>query len=106
MAFMLGKDLFVGTLNDVYGEFLGDKQRRILSAYYDEDLSLAEISENEGITRQAVLDSIKRTTAKLYALEKKCGYAKKFSELKRLSDFAKNGDKKALSQIIDIIDDL
>ena len=103
---MLGKDLFVGTLNDVYGEFLSEKQRRILTAYYDEDLSLAEIAENEGITRQAVLDFIKRTSAKLYGLEEKCGYAKKFSELKKLSDFAKSGDKKAISQMTKIIEDL
>lgn len=103
---MLGKDLFVGTLNDVYGEFLSEKQRRILTAYYDEDFSLAEIAENEGITRQAVLDFIKRTSAKLYGLEEKCGYAKKFTELKKLSDFAKSGDKKAILQITKIIEDL
>ncbi len=103
---MTEKDLFVGTLNAVYGEFLNEKQRRILSGYFDEDLSLAEISENEGITRQAVLDSIKRTSAKLYSLEEKCSYAKKFLELKNLCELIKNGDKKAISQIIDIIEDL
>jgi len=103
---MTEKDLFVGALNDVYGEYLGEKQRRILSAYFDEDLSLGEISENEGITRQAVLDSIKRTSKKLYELEENCGYAKKFLELKSLLDGAKNGDKKSIDKILSIIEDL
>ncbi|MCQ2455682.1 MAG: DNA-binding protein [Clostridia bacterium] len=103
---MTEKDLFVGALNDVYGAIMGEKQRRIISAYFDEDLSLAEIAENEDITRQAVLDSIKRTSAKLYDLEEKCGYTKKFLKLKELSAFAKSGDENSISEIIKIIDDL
>ncbi len=103
---MTEKDLLVGALNDVYGEFLSDKQRRIISAYYDEDLSLAEISENEGITRQAVLDLIKRTSKKLKSVEEKCGYLKTFLSLKDLSQQARNGDKNAIKDILDIIDNI
>ncbi|MCQ2450954.1 MAG: DNA-binding protein [Clostridia bacterium] len=103
---MTEKDLMVGALNDVYGEFLSSKQRRIISAYYDEDLSLAEISENEGITRQAVLDSIKRASAKLNNLEKKYGYLKTFLALKDLSEKAKSGEKNAVKDILKIIDNL
>lgn len=103
---MSEKDLFVGTLNAVYGEFLAEKQRRILCGYYDEDLSLAEIAENEGITRQAVLDSIKRSSAKLNLWEEKCGYADKFLKLKSLCDIAKSGDKQSLAEITAIIDNL
>lgn len=103
---MTEKDLFLGVLNDVYGEFLGEKQRRVLSAYFDEDLSLSEIAENENITRQGVSDIIKRASKKLYGLEKKCGYAKKFSSLKNLSEDIKNGDKNAINEALLIIDGL
>ncbi|HCH28080.1 MAG TPA: hypothetical protein DEW35_01085 [Ruminococcaceae bacterium] len=103
---MAEKNLLLGSLNDVYGEFLSDKQRRIVSAYYDEDLSLAEIAENENITRQAVLDLIKRASAKLNGLEKKYGYLDKFLSLKALSEKVKSGDKTALRKMLDIIDDI
>ena len=48
------KNLHVSALLDVYGEFLSEKQRNLTEHYYNEDLSLSEIAENEGITRQAV----------------------------------------------------
>ena len=50
-------------LLDFYGPVLTDKQRVILTEYYDEDLSLAEIAENLGITRQGVRDAIKHGEA-------------------------------------------
>ena len=102
---MAQKDLFVGSLNDIYGKFLSKKQSRIISAYFDEDLSLAEIAENEGITRQAVLDLIRRTSQKLYGWEKECGYCKAVSNLRNLKEKADMGDKSALSEILDIIGD-
>ena len=54
------KNLAYSVLLDFYGPVLTDKQRVILTEYYDEDLSLAEIAENLGITRQGVRDGIKR----------------------------------------------
>ena len=100
------KNLMVGSLNEVYGEFLSDKQQRIVSAYYDEDLSLAEIAENEDITRQAVLDSIKRASDKLNHLEKKYGYLKTFLSLKELGEKVKLNDKNALKELLNIIDSI
>ena len=58
------KNLAYSVLLDFYGPVLTDKQRVILTEYYDEDLSLAEIAENLGITRQGVRDSIKHGGAK------------------------------------------
>ena len=54
------KNLAYSVLLDFYGPVLTDKQRVILTEYYDEDLSLAEIAENLGITRQGVRDAIKQ----------------------------------------------
>lgn len=56
----MGKDLTNSILLDIYGSMLTDKQRNVVELYYNEDLSLAEIAEHEGITRQGVRDSIKR----------------------------------------------
>ena len=57
------KNLAYSVLLDFYGPVLTDKQRVILTEYYDEDLSLAEIAENLGITRQGVRDAIKHGEA-------------------------------------------
>lgn len=65
------KNLRVSLLLDYYGELLGDKQRRLMDAYYNGDLSLSEISENEGITRQGVSDSLRRAEAFLNECEEK-----------------------------------
>ena len=63
----------VPRLLDAYGALLTDKQRSITAHYYDEDLSLAEIAENEGVTRQAVRDVIRRTEEQLSFFEDKLG---------------------------------
>lgn len=65
------KDLHVALLLDYYGELLGEKQRRLVDSYYNSDLSLSEISENEGITRQGVRDGIKRAEAFLLDCDRK-----------------------------------
>lgn len=83
------KDLYVSALLDVYGEFLSEKQRSLAELYYNDDLSLGEIAENEGITRQGVRDMVKRAEQQLYKFEEKCGYCKKFSRLKTLCENCK-----------------
>ena len=57
---MFEKNLELGYLLDFYGELLSERKRAVMDMYYNEDLSLAEIAENTGITRQGVRDSIKR----------------------------------------------
>ena len=61
----MAKNLEIALLFDFYGDMLTDKQRDVVELYYDNDLSLSEIAENEGITRQGVRDSIKRAEAQL-----------------------------------------
>lgn len=69
----MAKDLTVSRLCDAYGALLTDHQLEILRSYYDDDLSLAEIAENHGITRQAALCSIKRAETLLRDYENKIG---------------------------------
>ena len=73
----MAKDLTVSYLLDVYAPVLTDKQREVIELYYCEDLSLAEIAENCGITRQGVRDSIKRGEHTLNELEDRLGFARK-----------------------------
>ncbi len=78
----MAKNLEISVLLDFYGEMLTGKQRDFLDLYYNEDLSLSEIAENEGITRQGVRDSIKRAEAQLFDMESKLHLSQRFSELK------------------------
>lgn len=102
----MGKNLYISALLDIYGNFLSDRQRRLTEYYYNEDLSLAEISENEGITRQGVRDQIKRAELQLISLEEKCKYCERFLKLKELSKKANNNQLENFNQILDIINDL
>lgn len=97
------KNLHVSALLDVYGDFLSEKQKNITEHYYNEDLSLSEIAENEGITRQAVNDLIKRTESQLMAFEEKCGYCEKFLRLKEL---VQNKSDTKWKEIVSIIEEL
>lgn len=80
---VLGKEFGSFFLLDFYGEMLTQKQHDFLVYYYDEDLSLSEIAENEGITRQGVRDAIKRAENQLFEMESRLGLAKKFETLKK-----------------------
>lgn len=71
----------INMLLDFYGDMLTDRQRDFLEYYYIDDLSLAEIAENEGITRQGVRDAIKRAEAQLFEMEDRLGLATRFSEM-------------------------
>ena len=77
---MMSKNLEVSPLLDYYGGMLTEKQRDLAELYYNEDLSLAEIAELTGITRQGVHDSIKRTESMLLEYEKNIGIARKTAE--------------------------
>ena len=67
------KDLRISELCDVYGRLLTERQLEILNSYYDYDLSLAEISENFGVTRQAVHDAIAKASEQLNFYENALG---------------------------------
>ncbi len=69
------------TLLDIYGAALSPRCRDVLEYYYADDLSLAEISENMGITRQGVHDAIRRGESELLSLEEALGFADKTRRL-------------------------
>lgn len=71
------KDLRLSLYYDFYGSFLTDKQAKVFELYYNDDYSLAEIAQECGVTRQGVLDTLKRAQAKLEDMEQKLGLVKK-----------------------------
>lgn len=82
----MSKNLEVSVLFDFYGEMLTEKQKDVIDLYYNEDLSLAEIAEHEGISRQGVRDNIKRGEVFLCELEDKIGYVRQYRATEKLLD--------------------
>ena len=74
----MAKDLSISVLLDFYGDMLTEKQKDVVELYYNEDLSLAEIAENYGISRQGVRDVIVRAVATMQEVEDKTGIIKRF----------------------------
>ena len=70
-------------LFDFYGDILTERQKEFYDLYYNEDLSLGEIAENYGITRQGVRDVIVRAEAILTDLEDKTGLIRRFHTMKQ-----------------------
>ncbi len=93
------KDLSISRLIDTYGAVLTEKQRTVLSMYYDEDLSLAEIAELEGISRQGVRDSIKRGETVLLEMEQQLHFSKRFDGLEDLISAIRGNAKDILAYI-------
>ena len=77
---MFEKNLEIGYLLDFYGDILPERRRDIMDLYYNDDLSLSEIAEQMGITRQAVRDAIKKTENELFFYEEKLGLLQRFTE--------------------------
>lgn len=70
-------------LLDFYGELLTDKQRECFDLHYNEDLSLAEIAEQLGVSRQGVWDNIRRAETAMEDIEAKTGLLRRFEENRR-----------------------
>ena len=73
----MDKKVEISMLWEIYGNLLTDKQKEYIDYYYNQDLSLSEIAENDDITRQAVRDIIKKGERKLFEYEEKLLFMKK-----------------------------
>ena len=81
----LEKLVEIGLLFEQYKMLLTDKQREIVSLYYNEDYSLGEISENLNVSRQGVYDTLKRSEKILKDYEAKLGLVKKSKERENIT---------------------
>ena len=80
-VFMFEKNLKLAYLLDFYGDVLDEHTRAVMKAYYDDDLSLSEIAEGVGISRQGVRHVIKKGEEQLTFLEDSLGLADHYEEL-------------------------
>lgn len=109
----MSKNLDFTMLLDVYGTLLTEKQRETLDYYYNDDLSLGEIAEELGITRQGVMNCIKKCEQRLLELEEALGLVKRFTDLKKdieqlecIISTEKNIDAKNISRLENLIEDI
>lgn len=106
---MLEKGVNISLLLDSYGPLLTERQREIVGLYRNDDLSLGEISEITGITRQGVSECIRKAEKELIEFEEKLGLQKAYESRKEilggikltLESLADSGriDKELASQI-------
>ena len=66
-------------LYDFYGELLTERQKEVMELYNEENLSLAEIAEEFGISRQGVHDALHKAQKALEDYEQKLGLVERFS---------------------------
>ena len=74
------KELDISVLLDLYGALLTSKQAAVMDMYYNLDYSLSEIAQNQGISRQAALDAIRRSVEKLKTWERALGLKRRYEE--------------------------
>ena len=79
---MFEKNMKIAYLIDFYADVLDDHTRDIMKAYYNDDLSLAEIAEDEGISRQGIRHIVKKGEDQLLFLEERLSLAQRNLEIK------------------------
>lgn len=107
----MDKKVEISMLWQIYGKLLTEKQNEYIDYYYNQDLSLSEIAENDKITRQAVRDIIKKGERKLFEYEEKMLFMKKTIDqeqkiqqiLFNLTKIQKDSSDKQVSNILEEI---
>ena len=105
------KNVQISMLNEFYGKLLTVKQYEIIDNYYNQDLSLSEIAENNKITRQAVRDILKKGEKKLFEYEEKLQFMKRTlnqekkiaNVLAELTKIKNNDSDKQIANVLEYI---
>lgn len=100
-------------LYDFYGQLLSKRQREVMELYHEENLTLAEIADEFGISRQGVHDALKNAEKSLDQYEKKLGLVAKFQksndavhEIDTIIDGAIEALQSSEPDTADVIEDL
>ena len=99
-----------GLLFDIYGELLTERQKDVYRELVEGDMSLSELSEEFGISRQGVHDIVKRCDALLYGYEEKLGLMARFLDMRnniyKARQIIVDGKLCEMSDKVSIIDDI
>ena len=116
----IGTVEYASLLYDFYGALLSENQLEVMTMYHEDNLSLSEIAEELGMTRQAVHYTLKKAEGKLEEFDSKLGLVEqyrenqvlaekaigKLGELEKSTDFGRDCDKeiaKSIQQIREIV---
>ena len=97
--------MHIAILTKYYGKMLTERQQDILNMYVDNNLSLAEVSEELGISRQAVKDAIDNSLSSLKNMEEKLHFIARDDNIKKQIEENKNIDEKTKNQLIALLED-
>lgn len=96
-----------GELFDTYGSLLSDDRQKIMTSYFEYNMTLVEIAQERGVSRQAVLDAIDKSCEKLDLFEMKLGVVAKKVDLKNeieaLKSICKDANQTQINQKIEEI---
>ena len=95
----------ISMLLQIYGKLLTQKQYEFMDYYYNEDLSLSEIAENQNITRQAVREILAKSKNKLEEYEEKVMIYSKINKINLILDKLEETNKKEIQKIRKILND-
>ena len=96
-----------GRLYDFYGEMLSERQRQIYEYYVVDDLSMTEIADEMGMTKQGVSDHIKRITAAMDEYESALRLCERFDRIgKRLDEIARIAGEANAEDIVKLVDEI
>ncbi len=104
----MDKDFHLIELFGLYGNMLTERQKDLFSLYYECDLSLGEIAQIKGVSRQSVNDGLKKSKEVLISTEEKLGLAAKLSALKSIMRACKTGEissDDAVSAAVNILEE-
>ena len=97
----------VARLFDTYGSLLNEKQKDVINCYYNEDLSLNEIAQNNNKSKQAISDMIQMSVDKLFEFENELSLIKKKNQLREdLSLLRELIESSNQSEAMDMIDEM
>lgn len=102
------KNVIISILYEYYGKLLSNKQAQVIELYYEEDLSLSEIAEIQGVSKQTISETLKRSENILESYEAKLGLIEKIDSIQKLIDDLEKElysdlDNEKFSKYIDIL---
>lgn len=101
------KKISLAWLCDFYGGMLTEKQRQVMSLHCEEDMSLSEIAEAAGISRQSVHDMIGRTSRKLSEMEDRLGVASRYRRMQEgLEECHQAMERKQYDTVLQLLEQL